>query len=126
MSHFSTIKTKLKDRKALLQALMIMGHGVFVDEILENPHDHEHKQWKVDIAIGKDFGFKKNKEGVYELVADVETWNQDVPIERFIDKVSQQYAVEVISRETKKAGWEEESLEVNDKQEIELVVSRWV
>ena len=126
MSHFSTIKTKLKDRKALLQALMIMGHGVFVDEKLENPHDHEHKQWEVDIAVGKDFGFRLNKEGVYELVADVETWNQDIPIERFLDKVSQQYAVEVISRETKKAGWDEESLEVNDKQEIELVVSRWV
>jgi len=105
---------------------MIMGHGVFVDEKLENPYDHEHKQWEVDIAVGKDFGFRLNKEGVYELVADVETWNQDIPIERFLDKVSQQYAVEVISRETKKAGWDEESLEVNDKQEIELVVSRWV
>ena len=126
MSHFSTIKTKLKDRKALLQAMMIMGHGVFVDEILENPHDHEHKQWKVDIAVGKDFGFRLNKEGVYELVADIETWSEPIPIERVIDKISQQYAYEVISRETKKAGGEEESLELNDKQELELVVSRWV
>ena len=126
MSHFSTIKTKLKDRKALLQALMLIGYPVFVDETLENHADHEHKQWKVDIAVGKDFGFRLNKEGVYELVADIETWSEPIPIERFIDKISQQYAVEVISRETKKAGWEEESLEVNDKQEIELVVSRWV
>ena len=126
MSHFSTIKTKLKDRKALLQALMIIGHPVFVAETLENPTDHEHKQWKVDIAVGKDFGFRLNKEGVYELVADIETWSEPIPIERFIDKISQQYAYEVISRETKKAGWEEESLELNDKQELELVVSRWV
>ena len=32
----------------------------------ENPLDHEHKQWQVDVAIGDDIGFKLNKDGVYE------------------------------------------------------------
>ena len=61
MSHFSTIKTKLKDRKALLQALMLMGHPVLVDETLKNPADHEHEEVEVNIAIGTDIGFRWNE-----------------------------------------------------------------
>ena len=126
MSHFSTIQTKIKNKPQLLEALELLQYNIQEDQELINPTNHQHEKVKVDVSIGNDIGFRLNSNGEYELVADIETWNQDVPIERFIDKVSQQYAVEVISRETKKAGWDEESLEVNDKQEIELVVSRWV
>ena len=81
MSHFSTIKTKIKDRKALLQALMLMGHPVMVDEKLENPSNHEHEEISVNIAIGKDIGFRWNEvTQSYELVTDLQTWDQPVPV----------------------------------------------
>ena len=56
MSHFSTIQTKIKDRPALLEALELLGYNVDQDVKLENPHDHEHKQWQVDVAVGDDIG----------------------------------------------------------------------
>ena len=128
MSHFSTIKTKIKDRKALLQALMLMGHPVLVDETLKNPSNHEHEEVNVQIAIGKDIGFRWNKvTESYELVTDLQTWDQPVPVERFLDQVAQQYAIEAISAAARDEGFEVESQELNNKdQSVEMVVTRWV
>ncbi len=127
MSHFSTIKTKIKDRKALLQALMLMGHPVFVDETLKNPSDHQHEEVEVNIAIGTDIGFRWNEaSGAYELVTDLQTWDQPVPVERFLDQVAQQYAIEVIQAACREEGFEEESQEVLKDNSVELIVSRWV
>ncbi len=128
MSHFSTIKTKIKDRKALLQALMLMGHPVFVDETLKNPSNHEHEEVNVQIAIGKDIGFRWNKvTESYELVTDLQTWDQPVPVERFLDQVAQQYAIEAISAAARDEGFEVESQELNNTdQSVEMVVTRWV
>ena len=64
--------------------------------------------------------------GEYELVADLETWNQPVPVERFIDKVTQQYARITVRNTVKKLGFEvEEEWEMNDNS-IELTATRWV
>ncbi len=127
MSHFSTIKTKLKDRKSLLQALMLIGHPVFVDEKLKNPTDHEHEEVHVEIAVGKDIGFRWNEiTQSYELVTDLQTWNQPVPVERFLQQVSQEYAIQVITAAAKDEGFEVESQELNNSdQSVELVVTRW-
>ena len=84
MSHFSTIKTKIKEKPILLEALQLLGHDINEDVKLENPLDHEHKQWQVDVAVGDDIGFRLNKDGVYELVTDLQTWSQPIPPERFI------------------------------------------
>jgi hypothetical protein len=64
--------------------------------------------------------------GEYELVADLETWNQPIPVERFLDKVNQQYARMTIHNQVKKMGFQvEEEWEMDDGS-IELVVNRWV
>jgi hypothetical protein len=62
----------------------------------------------------------------YELVADLETWNQPIPVERFLDKVNQQYARMTIHNQVKKMGFQgEEEWEMDDNS-IELTVTRWV
>ena len=127
MSHFSTIKTKLKDRKALLQALMLIGHAVFVDEKLKNPTDHEHEEVHVEIAVGKDIGFRwSNITERYELVTDLQTWDNPVPVERFLAKLSQQYALRSIIASTEEEGFSiQEQSNTNDGS-VELVVTRWI
>ena len=92
MSHFSTIKTTIKNKPELVEALELLQYNVVQDVKLENPLDHEHKEWQVDVAIGNDIGFRLNKDGVYELVADIQTWKDPIPPKRFIEKVTQQYA----------------------------------
>ena len=63
--------------------------------------------------------------GEYELVADLETWNQPIPVERFLDKVNQQYARMTIHNTVKDMGFQvEEEWEMDDNS-IELVVTRW-
>ncbi len=126
MSHFSTIRTKIKNKTELLEALELLQYDVTEDVKLENPLDHEHKQWQVDVAVGNDIGFRLNKQGEYELVADIQTWNQPIPPERFIEKVTQQYARMTLHNTVKDLGFEvEEEWEMDDNS-IELTVTRWV
>ena len=127
MSHFSTIKTTIKNKPELVEALELLQYNVVQDVTLENPLDHQHKQWNVDVAINDEVGFKLNKStGSYELVADEQTWDLDVPVQRFIDQVTQQYARMTIHNTVKERGFEvEEEWEMDDNS-IELTVTRWV
>ena len=126
MSHFSTIKTKIKNKPELIEALELLQYDVIQDSKLENPLDHQHKQWNVDVAISDDIGFRLNKNtGTYELVADQETWNLDVPVNRFIDKVTQQYARMTVYNTVKELGFQvEEEWEMDD-MSIEITATVW-
>ena len=124
MSHFSTIKTKITKKPALLEALELLQYNVVENVELENPLDHQHKKWQVDIAIGNEFGFRWNG-SEYELVADLQTWKDPIPPKRFIEKVTQQYARMTIHNEVKNNGFQVlEEWEMDDNS-IELTVTRW-
>ena len=126
MSHFSTIKTKIKDKEILVQALLLLQYNVQEDQELINPINHQHEKVKVDVSIGNDIGFRLNKNGEYELVADIQTWDLDVPVRRFIDKLTQQYAVQNIKKVAVEEGFNVEQQIKNVNGEVELVVSRWI
>ena len=126
MSHFSTIKTKLKDKKVLVKALNTLSYKARENVLLDNPVDHDHKQWNVDVALSNDIGFRLNKNtGTYELVAELDTWNLDVPVSRFIDKVSQQYARHLVVDQAVSKGFRLAEEKMKDGT-IELVMKRWV
>ena len=126
MSHFSTIKTKIKNKPELIEALQLLQYDVQEDQELINPINHQHEKVKVDVSIGNDIGFRLNNNGEYELVTDIQTWKDPVPVERFIDKVTQQYARVTVRNTVKKLGFEvEEEWEMNDNS-IELTVTRWI
>ena len=129
MSHFSTIRTKLKNKPQLQEALEILQYDVKQDQELKvtGAHGIGHETVEAELAIGTDIGFRLNEiTGVYELVADLETWNQPISVERFIDKVNQQYARMTVHNTVKEMGFQvEEEWEMEDKS-IELTVTRWV
>ena len=136
MSHFSTIKTKLKDKSIIVESLNLMGERVnnpedlgmsVVDLVITNPsHAEEHPTTEVEFSIGVDVGFRLNeKTGEYELVADRQTLKKDIPIERFLEKLTQQYARMTIHNTVKEMGFQvEEEWEMDDNS-IELTVTRW-
>ena len=137
MSHFTTIKTKLKDKSILLEVLNLMGERVnnpadvgvsVVDLVITNPdHAEDHPTTEVDFSLGVDYGFSLNKEtGTYELVADLQTWDKDIPVERFLEKVTQQYARMTIHHTVKEEGFQVEEEWEMDNNSIELTVSRWI
>ena len=129
MSHFSTIKTKLKSKPQLVEALEILQYDVKEDQQLKvtGAHGIGHETVEAEVAIAQDIGFRMNPmTGNYELVTDLETWNQPIPVERFMDKVTQQYARMTIHNTVNDMGFEvEEEWEMVDGS-IELVVNRWV
>ena len=126
MSHFSTIKTKIKNKPQLIEALELLQYEVQENQELINPLDHQHEKVKVDVSIGDDIGFRLNNNGEYELVADIQTWKDPVPPKRFVEKVTQQYARMTVYNQVKEMGFKvEEEWEMDDNS-IELVVTRWV
>ncbi len=126
MSHFSTIKTKLKNKSELIEALQLLQYDVQEDQELINPINHQHEKVKVDVAIGNDIGFRLNNNGEYELVADIQTWKDPIPPKRFVEKVTQQYARMTVHNQIKEMGFKvDEEWEMEDNS-IELTVSRWI
>ena len=129
MSHFSTIRTKLRNKPQLQEALEILQYDLKQDQELKvsGSHGIGHETVEAELAIGTDIGFRMNPmTGEYELVADLETWNQPIPVERFMDKVNQQYARMTVHNTVKEMGFQvEEEWEMEDNS-IELTVTRWV
>ena len=130
MSHFSTIKTKIKERPYLIEALELMGHDVQENQnlVITNPtHAEDHPVVHAQVTISNDIGFRWNEEtGSYDLYSDHSTWNLNVPVERFVDKVNQQYARMALYGLVKEEGFQvAEEWEMDDNS-IELTVTRWV
>jgi|TARA_B100001996_G_scaffold274037_1_gene214841 hypothetical protein len=124
MSHFTTIKTKFKCKNTLLKSLQVLGHETEEDVLLVNPQGHDHKQWNVCVALNDEVGFKWTGEE-YELVAELDAWDFDVPVQRFIDKLTQQYAEEKIRATIKEQGFVVEERNNTTDGTVELVVGRW-
>ncbi len=128
MSHFTIIKTKLKESEHLIEALEELGHTVQENKVLvvNGSHAQNHPTVNAEIAITNDIGFKWNNETKsYELVAELDTWDLDVPVNRFIDKVTQQYAVKTIVKEIEEENFQITHQTQNNEGVIELVCTRW-
>jgi len=126
MSHFSKIKTKITNKPKLVKALQLLQYDIQESIELVNPLDHQHEKVKVDVSIGNDIGFRLNNEGVYELVADIQTWKESVPPQRFIERITQQYAKATILDTIQDKGFTIEKESTTIENNIEIVATRWV
>ncbi len=125
MSHFSTIKTKFKDEDFLLKALRVLKYPAYIDQTLINPVNHVHEEVEVQIAVGNKIGFKWNGDE-YELIAELDAWDLDVPVQRFIDKITQKYAEEIVLDTIGKLGYEVEDKKTTVDNKIELICAKWL
>ena len=128
MSHFSTIKTQLKESEPLIWALKNLGYTINQEEKFVK--GFRGKFTAVDISMNlpgdTKVGFKwDNNSNAYELVTDLDLWKFEIPVERFISKVTQMYAYQTIISKTKEDGYEiVEQTNKNDGS-IELVLTKW-
>jgi len=128
MSHFSTIKTQLKDAEPLIKALNNLGYMINRDEKFVK--GYRGKFTAVDISMNlpgeTKVGFKwDNNSNSYELVTDLDLWKFDLPVERFISKVTQMYAYETIISKTKEDGYQIVEQKNQNDGSIELVLTKW-
>ncbi len=128
MSHFSTIKTQLKDAELLIKALNNLGYMINQEEKFVKGYRGKFTAVDISMDLPREtkVGFKwDNISNSYELVTDLDLWKFELPVERFISKVTQMYAYETIISKTKEDGYQ--IVEQNNQNDgsIELVLTKW-
>ena len=128
MSHFSTVRTELRDREALLAALKDLGQQPSAGE--QPVRGYRGQTVTADLCCpqseGGDIGFRWNSaEQHYELVTDLDLWKQSVPVERFLAQLTQRYALQSILRSSAEEGYQVAEQRQQADGSIELVVTRW-
>ena len=126
MSHFSNIKTKIRNLDSLKAALKDLdvdwknGPGIV--------RGYQGKTHKADIVVEQlnnyDFGFCWNGKE-YELVADLQYWQQPLTVDGFLRQVTQRYAYHTVINETSNQGFTITEQAKNQDGSIRLVVQRW-
>ena len=128
MSHFSTIKTQLKDAEPLIKALNNLGYIINQEEKLIKGYRGRFTAVDISMNLPGDtkVGFKwDNNSNSYELVTDLDLWNFELPVERFISKVTQMYAYQTIISKTKEDGYQIVEQKNQNDGSIELVLTKW-
>tara|TARA_B100001250_G_scaffold76395_1_gene62589 strand:+ start:1228 stop:1575 length:348 start_codon:yes stop_codon:yes gene_type:complete len=114
----------------LAEALTALGHKVEQQKQLMVVSDAEHAKGhpdvEIDIKAGSDIGFRWNEDlEIYELVTDLQAWNQPIDQRFFIQKLQQEYALLSIVSSVKEDGFQIEEQYVAEDGAVELVCTRW-
>ncbi len=127
MSHFSNIKTKIRNIESLTAALTDLGIDWKTGSQLVRGYQGDSRTAAVTISQdnGYDIGFSRNEDNEYELIADLQFWQQNWSVDRFLSQVTQRYAYHTVVSEATKQGFQ--VAEEQDRQDgsIKLVVQRW-
>jgi hypothetical protein len=82
-------------------------------------------QFAIQQANGYDFGFSFNGTQ-FELVADQQFWQQSVPVEVFLERLTKQYSVNTILNEATNEGFTLNTQNVNEYGEVKLTLEKFV
>ena len=128
MSHFSTVKTQLRKKEFLKQALIDLGYIPNEGGNLVRGYRGQtvKAEMTIEMSKGSDIGFRWNEgSNSYELVTDLDLWKQPIPVERFLAQVTQRYALNTVLDSTAQEGFQVSEQKNNLDGSIELVVTRW-
>ena len=128
MSHFSTIKTRLKETEPLIKALDQLGFNPSQDEKFVKGYKGQFTAVDISLDLPENtkVGFKwDTNSNSYELVTDLDLWRFELPVERFIAKVTQMYAYQTIISKTKDDGYQIVEQKNENDGSIELVLTKW-
>ena len=129
MSHYSLLKTELKDRECIKKALVRMGYAATGIELSDRPLELKMYHgasagktaeirlkgagWKGEKNIvghyANDIGFQKTAGGTYQVHADLAGHNQ----QDWVNKLNKYYSAEVIKQTA-----EEQGLYVESEEEV--------
>jgi len=129
-SHFSTISTKLYNKEQLLKALKAMNIPSIKTSVDEKIQARGYKgdTLAADIVIPQannyDVAFVHNGE-TYELVADLQFWQQSMPVDAFMEQVHQKYAFHTLVDVSAQDGFNLEKVTQSADGAITLTMSRY-
>lgn len=126
MSHFSNIKTQIRNLTSLKAALGDMEVDWQEGPAKVRGYQGETRNAEVVISQNNDYdiGFSWNGRE-YELIADLQYWQQPLTVEGFLRQVSQRYAFHTVVNETAKQGFQISEQQKNEDGSLRLVLQRW-
>jgi hypothetical protein len=131
-SHFSSIKTKFYDRDILMTSLIDLG---MKPKANDDGSEQTVRGWRgksmmaeivVEQSNGYDIGFKQNAEKQYELISDLEFWEQRVPESVFMERLSQRYSTNKVLDMAEEKGFEVAQQTVNADGTIRIKLESFV
>ena len=126
MSHFSHIKTQIRNLVSLQEAL----NDLKIDwkSGPQEVRGYQGQTQSAAVAIeqdnGYDIGFSWNGQE-YELVADLQYWKQPWSVDGFLNRVTQRYAYHTVVNQASQQGFQVTEEQKNQDGSIRLVVQRW-
>lgn len=126
MSHFSQIKTQIRNLTSLQSALSDLGMDWKSGPSPVRGYRGQTETAEVVIQQdnGYDVGFAWNGQE-YELIADLQFWKLDHSVDRFLSKVTQRYAYHTILNEGAQKGFQVAEQQKNEDGSIRVVLQRW-
>ena len=124
MSHFTHLKTRFQSLFYLEKALNKLNIAHQKNEIIGADSKSSQLNLRIPQSNGYDIEFSWNGQE-YELIVDMSFWEQPYTIESFIDKMSQQYASEVVIGEGQKTGFQPTKYQQNSDGSNTLILERW-
>jgi len=126
MSHFSNIKTQIRNLTSLKAALNDLGIDWQEGDRPVRGYQGQTRTAQIVVAQENnyDIGFSWNG-NEYELIADLQYWQQPLTVEGFLRKVSQGYAYHTVVNESSQQGFQVSEQQKNADGSIRLVVQRW-
>lgn len=122
MSHFTRVRTQLRDLDTVRKALTNLGYAVRSGEVRGYGRERASAEVVVEVGGGYDVGFRQDGK-IVSLVGDF--WGLKVKPEEFIAKVTQQYAYVTVMNQAAEQGWQVVGEETQPDGSIKLVVERW-
>ncbi|MBL1210429.1 DUF1257 domain-containing protein, partial [Geminocystis sp. GBBB08] len=124
--HFSSIKTKIRNLTSLKAALVDLGINWKNGPSPVRGYQGQTSQAEIVIPQENnyDIGFSWNGQE-YELVSDLQYWQQPWTVDGFLQRVTQGYALQTILNESSKQGFAVTEKQKNEDGSIRLVVQRW-
>jgi hypothetical protein len=126
MSHFSQIKTQIRNLDSLQAALTDLGLDWKAGS--KAVRGYQGQTCIAEVAIeqsnGYDIGFSWNGDE-YELVSDLQFWQQPWTVDRFLSQVTQRYAYHTVVNTTAQQGFQITDQQKATDGSIRLVLQRW-
>ncbi|MBN1310846.1 MAG: DUF1257 domain-containing protein [Anaerolineae bacterium] len=122
MSHFTRVKTQLKDIKMVGRALEDLGHKIESGKVRGYGERKAPADLVVRLNDRYDIGFRQEGDTV-SMVADL--WEVPIDADRFLSQVSQRYAYLTVVEQTASQGWQVVTEENQADGSVRLVMQRW-
>lgn len=126
MSHFSKVKTQIKDKSILISALKELEYTVKENTMIKG---YQGKTLKGDVVVktggAYDVGFV-NENDNFNMIADWWGLRKIIGIgeKAFLNKVQKEYTVQKVLKEAKRKGYRVQSRKIEETGEVKLVIVR--